>query len=231
MTRLATFVWRSPPPTAIDEVLVLDEDLARLAVRRPRRPTNTVGAYGAIPDDMDRAALLAAGPGPVTFHVHPAETDPGKRALLAVANRVADQCLTGPRATVTFTTSVTDVAADGTLGIALLAVGAGMDPVVFHVDHAASTVHLSGPEGAITWLPMPRPPTGFINAQAVGVGGMGTPARLPPGVPVGATLRVPGAPGATSVAIEVAGWLSETLPDEPRPEPFAVRTPEAPLPG
>jgi hypothetical protein len=228
--RLATFAWSSPPPTSVDEVLILEEDVARLVVRRPRRVTSTVGSYVGRPSDEDRAALLAVGPGPTVFELWPPRTEPASAELMAVADRVAETCLRTPRATVSFTVGVTDLGADGTLDIALFAGGAGTDVVVFDLDPGASVVHLVGPQGELTWLPMPRPATGFVTVDAVGVDGLGVAARLQPGVPVATTLRVPDVPGATGIAIEVAGWLSEGLPDEPMPARFAVRTPDAPIP-
>lgn len=229
MGRLGTFVWTSPPPTAVDEVLILEEDLARLVVRRPRRVTSTVGSYLGNPSKGDRATLLAAGPGPVTFELWPPRTDPAVLTLMAVADRVAQACLDEPRSTVTFAVGVTDVGSDATLGIALMATAVGRDAVVFDIDPDTSVVHLLGSDGALTWAPMPRPATGFVTLDAVGIGGLGAAARLAPGISVATTLRVPLVPGATGVAIEVAGWLSEGLPDEPEPVRFAVRTPEAPV--
>jgi hypothetical protein len=228
--RLATYLWRSPAPTAVDEVLVVEEGQARLVVRRPRRVTSTIGSFVGRPTDEDRAILVAAGPGPFTFELWPPITDPDALELLAVADRVAETCLATPRATVTFSAGVVDIAPDGTIDIVLLATAVGRDPVVFDLRPDASVVHLSGPDGPITWLPMPQPATGFVTAQAIGVGGLGTPAHLEPGPPVGTTLRVPAVAGATTLAVEVAGTLSEALPDEPMPEPFAVRTPEAAIP-
>lgn len=230
MTRLATFNWASPPPTAVDEVLILEEDVARLVVRRPRRVTSTVGSYVGRASDDDRAALLAAGPGRTTFELWPPRTDPATRALMTTADRVAEACLLTPRATVSFVVGITDVAPDGTLGLALLASGAGTDAVVFDVDPTASVVHVLGPEGELTWMPMPRPATGFVTVDAVGVDGMGVAARLEPGIPVATTLRVPIVPDATGISIEVAGWLSDGLPDEPMPTRFAVRTADAAIP-
>ncbi len=230
MTRLGTFRWTSPPPSAVDEVLVLEADVAWLVVRRPRRATSTVGSYVGRPDDEDRAALLAAAPGPVTFELWPPEATLDAAALMAVADRVAEGCLATPRATVGFVAAVTDVGADGSLGIALLATAAGTDPVVFELAPAASVVHLVGPGGEVTWASMPTPPTGFVTAQAVGIGGVGMAASLAPGDPVGTTFRVPDAAGATSIEVEVAGWLGDALPDEPTPEGFALRTSGSPIP-
>jgi hypothetical protein len=229
VARLATFQWHSPPPTSVDEVLVIEEELARLVIRRPRRVTSTVGAYAARPVDEDRARLVDAGPAPVTFELWPPDADPGGLEIRAIADRVAETCLASPRATVTFSATVTGVAA-GTISVALLAVAEGPDPVEFELSPGESVVHLSGPQGEITWLAMPRPATGFVTADAVGVGGLAARARMRQGEPAGTTLEVPDVDGATTIAIEVAGTLSEALPDEPMPSPFAVRTPEAPIP-
>ena len=230
MARAATFTWMSPPPTSVDEVLVIEEDgTAHLVVRRPRRVGATIGSYRAKPSADDRRALAAAGPGPVTFRVVPPGDDPATAALREVADRVADACLTSPRATVTFTTGVTEVT-EGRLSMALLAVAAGSDPVEFQLSPEESVVHLSGPDGEITWQAMPRPATGFVTATAEGVGGLGIRARLATGTPAATTFDIADVPGATTIAIEVAGTLSEALPDEPMPSPFSVRTAEANIP-
>jgi hypothetical protein len=73
--------------------------------------------------------------------------------------------------------------------------------------------------------------TGFVTASAEGVGGLGARARMRAGAPAGTTFEIPVVAGATSIAIEVAGTLSDALPDEPMPSPFGVRTDEAPIPA
>lgn len=230
MGRVATFIWTSPPPTSVDEVMVIADGMAQLVVRRPRRVSATVGSYVARPGAEDLATIAAAGPGPVTFHVHPSDTDDDALlAIRAVAERVAEACLASPRATVTFSATVTGVTA-GTLSVALIAVAEGPGQVEFELSPEDSVVHLSGPDGEITWQPMPRPATGFVTASAAGVGGLGVRAGMRQGEPAGTTFEVPDVEGSTTIAIEVAGTLSEALPDEPMPSPFAVRTPEAPIP-
>jgi hypothetical protein len=213
----------------VDEVLVIEEELARLVIRRPRRVTSTVGSYAARPPDEDRARLVDAGPGPVTFELWPPHADPEELEIRAIADRVAEACLASPRATVTFSATVTGVTA-GTISVALIAMAEGPDQVEFELSPAESVVHLSGPQGEITWQAMPRPATGFVTAGAVGVGGLAARARIRQGEPAGTTFEVPDVEGATTIAIEVCGTLSEALPDEPMPNPFAVRTSEAPIP-
>jgi hypothetical protein len=229
VARVATVVWTSPPPTSVDELLVIDGDTARLVVRRPRDGGATVGSYDARPSASDRAALVAAGPGPVVFEVHRHLADPASLALRETAERVAAACLEQPRATVTFLAVVSGVVG-GSLSIGLVASASGTHAASFELDPEASIVHLSAADGEIAWVPMPTPATGFVTASAIGVGGVGTRARLDVGAPAGTTLEVPDVPAATSVAIEVVGWLSDALPDEPQPSPFRARTPEAAIP-
>jgi hypothetical protein len=164
----------------------------------------------------------------VTFKVHRQDADPAT-ALREVAERVVAACLAAPRATVTFACAVSAIT-DGRLSVALLAHAGGTDQVEFELRPETSVVHLSAPSGEVTWLPMPRPATGFVTAGAEGVGGLGVRARMHAGEPAGTTFEVPDVAEATSIAIEVGGWLSDGLPDEPEPTPFAVRTGETPIP-
>ena len=187
--RAATFTWTSPPPTSVDEVLVIEEDgAAHVVIRRPRRVGATVGSYRAIPSTEDLDALLAAGPGPVTFEVHRPDAEQGTDAVRRVAERVVEACLASPRAAVTFGSAVTGVVG-GRLAVALLATAEGPDPVAFELRPESCVVHLSGAEGEITWQPMPRPATGFVTASAVGLGGLDVRARLVTGTPAGDDLR------------------------------------------
>lgn len=229
MARQATFVWTSPPPTSVDEVLVIDGQEARLVVRRPRRAGATVGSYVTRPSAEDLATLVAAGPGPVTFRVYPPDADTALVAVREVAERIVAACLERPRAAVTFMATVTH-AGEGSLSVGLVAGAEGTVPMSFQIDPGASVVHLSGDQGELTWHAMPTPDTGFVTAAAEGIGGLGVRARLSSGDPAGVAFEVPDVPGATTLAIEVAGTLSDALPDEPQPAPFAVRTAEAPIP-
>lgn len=230
MVRRMTVTWTSPPPTSVDEELVLDDDHAWLVIRRPRRPDATIGTYRATPSDADRAALLAAGPGPIVIDAHRREVAPDLAPVAAAAERVAMACLEHPHAIVGFAASVTDIGADRTLGVALLAGADGTTQTVIQLRPTESTVHLAGTEGPLTWLPMPTPATGFVTATAEGVDGVLVEAHLEPGVPVGTTFRIPDVSGATSLAMEVVGLLRDALPDETDPRPFGVRTAETPIP-
>ncbi len=230
MDRRMTVTWTSPPPTSVDEELVLDATHAWLVVRRPRRPRGSIGTYRTQPAVADRDALLAAGPGPVIIDAHRRAVDPTLAPIVAVAERIALACLEQPRAIVGFAASVTDVGADGTLGVALLAGADGTTQVVIQLRPAECTVHLAGADGPLTWLPMPTPATGFVTGSAEGVDGVLVAARLSPGVPVGTTFRIPDMPGAASLAIEVVGLLSEARPDEVEPRPFGTRTADVPIP-
>jgi hypothetical protein len=50
-----------------------------------------------------------------------------------------------------------------------------------------------------------------------------------PGAYGAITFEVPVPGAASSMTIQVAGWLTEALPDDPGPHPFVARTVEAPL--
>ena len=101
MARVATFAWRTAPPTSVDEVLAVYDDSAVLVIRRPRQAGATIGSYVARPNAEDRQVLIAAGPGPVTFDLLRPVPD-AMTALMAAADRVATDSLATPRAIVTF---------------------------------------------------------------------------------------------------------------------------------
>jgi hypothetical protein len=159
---------------------------------------------------------------------HPPD-DPDEQVLREVADRVAGQALRTPRAVVGFETRVTDVAADGSVGVALVATAVGSSSIAFGLDPAASGVILAV-DGSSRRVAMPRPDTGFVTADATAVGGRGSDALLDRGVTAALTFRVVEAEGASTVALEVAGSLSEAMPDELPSAAFVVRTPEAPIP-
>lgn len=229
MARLATFHWRSRSPTDVDESLVVYDDAVLLVVRRPRRPRGEVGTYVADAGD-DRATLLAAGPGPVVFDAWHPPTDPGLRALHAAAERVAGTALGSPLAVVAFQATLSGASGANGLDLALVATASGTRAVVVQLDPGASSVRpevAGDPRDAID---LPRPVAGFVTAEASGMGGLASAARLPPGTPVAVTCRVALPDSATAITVDVAGTLGETLPDEPDDVPFVVRTPSAPVP-
>lgn len=232
MKRLATFAWHSPPPTSIDECLaVYDDGSAWLVVRRPRALTGAIGSFVMRPGDDDLRALTSSGPGPVVFQVLSQPGDTAAADLLATADRVASAARTKPRAIATFYAGPLAPVAAGRLSMALLVVGGGRKAVQFELEPSKCTVHFSAGGQPIAWFAMPELGSGFVTPDAEGLGGLRRRAKVRPGA-YGATAFDSPAPGdATAVSIEVSGWLAEGLPDEPSPEPFAVRTEEAPIPA
>jgi len=232
MKRLATFAWRSPPPTSVDELLaIFDDGTAWLVLRRPRTGTGPIGTFRTKPVAADLAALTAAGPGPIAFDVLDPPRDPATAALRTAAERVAAAAQKTPRATATFHAGPSGPVSGGRLAMALLVVGAGKKAVEFELDPGRCTVHFNAGGQPIAWFPMPELGSGFVTPDAEGLGGLRMPAKVPPG-DYGATAFDLAAPGnATTVSIHVEGSLSEALPDEPMPAPFAVSTDAAPIPG
>ena len=199
----------------------------RLAIRRPRRVTSTVGSYVARTPRRGPTLLMAAGPAPVTFEVWPPMTDPGMLALQAIADRVAETCLASPRGG--------HLLGDGHPGRRWrLFRGAHrarrrLDPSSSSCPPAIRGAPLGSPGEHHVAGHAARPATGFVTGSAEGLGGLAS----GPGC---ARASRPGRRSrcrmsrAHTIAIEVAGTLSEALPDERMPSPFAVRTPEASIP-
>ena len=232
MKRLATFEWRSPPPTSTDECLAIyDDGKARLVIRRPRALMGAIGKFVTEPSADDLKLLTSFGPGPVVFEVLNQPKDAAATALLEVANRVSAAALAEPHATATFYAGPLGAVTAGKLAMSLLVVGGGTAAVAFELEPAKCTVHFSNAGQPITWLPMPALGSGFVTPDFEGLGGLRRRAKVQPGDYGATAFDIPTPGNATSVSIEVAGWLVEALPDERSPKPFAVHTVEAPIPA
>ena len=231
MKRLATFAWHSSPPTSVDERLaVFDDGSAWLVVRRPRALTGAIGTFVAKPGADDLASLTSSGPGPIVFDLLAQPGDAAAAALLAIADRVSSAARAKPRAIATFYAGPLAAVAAGQLSMSLLVVGGGTNAVEFELEPPKCTVHFSQGGQPITWLAMPELGSGFVTPDAEGLGGLRRRAKVKPGAYGATAFHVPAPGNATAVSIEVAGWLAEAFPDERTPEPFAVRTEEAPIP-
>jgi hypothetical protein len=233
MPRLATFEWRTPAPTSVDEVLaVFDDSSAVLVVRRPGRESATIGSYRCRPAADDLRLLAAAGPRPIVFDLLALAGEAGQSDLRTSADRVKAACLAEPRATATFHVHAPAPGADGSQDVTLLVVATGTDPVEFELDPAASSVHFAGPDGRpISWHDLPPLPTGFVTPDAIGLGGVRGAAHIEPGAYGAIAFQADAPPGVASIAILVAGWLRDAFPDEPTPARFSVRTAQVPLGG
>jgi hypothetical protein len=100
----------------------------------------------------------------------------------------------------------------------------------FELDPAASSVIFGDGERTVGWADLPRLETGFVTAEARGLGGLGRPASVEPGVLGAAAFELPAPAGTTSVAIRVAGWLGAGLPDDDELGRFEALTADAPIP-
>ena len=88
------------------------------------------------------------------------------------------------------------------------------------------TVHVEAGGATRAWFEAGPPVTGFVTRDAVGLGGLGRRAEIPPGTLGAILLDVPGidAVAGDAVAVALGGWLAEGLPDQELPLPFHVRT-------
>lgn len=230
MQRVAAFRWGTPPPTSVDEELVLfDDGTARLLVLRPRAGGSAVGAYTCHPVDDDAAALASAGPGPTEFDLLAPPTDPGTKRLMTVADRTVVAARAAPFAVATFHAKPLAAVADGRLAMSLLVVASGTAAVEFELDVPASAAHFSSAGQPVGWHDLPELPTGFVTRDAEGLGGVRRRARINPGAFGAIAFEVTAPIGASTVAVQVAGWLHDGLPDAPEPRRFEVRTAEAPF--
>src|SRR5689334_9458996 len=92
--------WQTPPPSSIDERLIVDEDgTARLEVLRPRVRPDTIGVFDGRVDEAELAALSVLGPTVLLDLVVP---DPQLADLAFVADQVADRLRESPRAVAQF---------------------------------------------------------------------------------------------------------------------------------
>ena len=224
MERLATFRWRTPEPTSVDEELVLfDDGSAWLVVRGARSLAPVVGTYRASPGEADRRGLQAAGPGPLDFDLL---NPPGGAlgSLMAVADRVSTLVRETPEAVATFHAQSLGRRSDGSLGLSLLVVGTGTRAVQFELDRGASAILFSRGDQAVDWTDLPELPAGFATPDASELGGVGRRAVVEPGTFGAIAFEVPAPAGIGAVAIRVGGRLSEALPDDPLPAQFSLTT-------
>ncbi len=214
MQRLVTVRWESPPPTSVDEELAAyDDGTVWLVVRSSRDGAATIGTWSTTPTADEHAALVASGDTTVDLR-HP-------EAASEIAERLRTAALAEPVATARF------VAARGTdRSVTLAALGGGTRPVQFELQPDSMTVHVEVDGATRAWFEASPPLTGFITPDAVGLGGLGWRAEIPPGTLGALVLDVPGIDAVAGDAIVVAlsGWLAEGLPDQELPIPFRVRT-------
>ena len=222
MAETARIRWQSPPPTSVDEELVVyDDGAAYLIVRTSRDASPVIGTWQADVDAVDLDAL--AGQERIVDLRHPA-LDP----VISTAERIAAAARATPLATATFYASTLPGGE-----VALLAVGGGTGPTDFQLDPDSVIVHVEDSHGnEVGWQSMQRLETGFVSPEPQGLGGVGRPAEIPPGAYGVIALNGPAIAGGPegAVAVEVTGQLRDALPEQPSDEHFRVRTAAVPLP-
>lgn len=225
---LAKFAWRSPPPSSIDERLVLADDAAWLVVCSPIRDDGMVGTFRAEIPAADRDALAAAGPDEHAFDIlSPAGGAPDAE-LRNTAQRAADLVHAQPLAVAQFGAAGI-VRAGAPPIVSLTVTGFGTEAVAFHLDPGRLTVQFATDDQSIGWQPVPAPGMGFMTPDADLLGGVGLGASVPPDEFGAIALAVALPPTATRLLVEVTGMLHLAVAGERADRPFRVRTPWGPV--
>lgn len=221
MTNPATTVrWQSARTGATTALLILAGGDARVVVTSGGATPDTVGSYACPIDDLP----VTLADGPADFVVDSDNT--GSDARRAAAESVAAAVREHPLATARFALVPGDRAGSGRAFT--LAVGnAAHEPVEFTLDAARCTIDFVADGQAVGWQPFPDLPTGFVTADAEGIGGVRMRATLGPGVLGAIVFDVAVPASATEACAHVLGLLH--VPGEPEPLPFAARTAMAPL--
>lgn len=225
---LAKFAWRSPPPSSIDERLVLADDAAWLVVCSPIRDDGMVGTFRAVPARGDRDALGAAGPGEVVFDVLSPAGGAPDAALRSAAQRTADLVHAQPLAVAQFGAAAI-VRAGVPPIVSLTVTGVGSEAVAFHLDPGRLTVQFGADDRPIGWQPVPPPGMGFMTPDADLLGGIRLGANVPPDEFGAIALAVTLPPTATRLQVEVTGTLHLAVAGAREDRAFRVRTPWGPV--
>ena len=225
MATAVTVRWRTPPPSSIDERLIVDaEGHARLEVLRPRSPGDTVGTYEGAVDEAEIRELTAAGP---DVELNVVVQDPRLAAVFVAADRVAQRLLASPMAVAQFFARPVGAVPPLPATLAIGVLGSGSQPVEFQLNPSECAVHFSSRGTPLSWTPLPEPPIGFMTSDAQGLGGVRQRAIVPPGVigAISVPLSVPD--GADKLSAQVVGsWF---LTGESIPEEFEARTAPQPF--
>lgn len=218
MAEVARIRWTSPPPTAVDEELVVyDDSTVHLVVRGARDRSPVIGTYGTSAGAADLAVLTGQDREVDLRH---AQTD----EVLVAAERLAAAARELPLASATFHAAALP---DGT--VALQVVGGGTAAADFQLDRTSVLVYLERDGTDVSWHEMEPLQTGFMSPDAIGLGGVGRPAEIGPGAYGTIALSGPPVTGPGEVSVEVAGTLHDAL-RERNVGPFRVRTAAATLP-
>lgn len=215
--------WHSPPPTSVDEELVVTEDgTGVLVVRTARDGTPAIGTWTAAVT-VDDLAVLVGQSREIDVTQPPVDDE-----VVRLAERIAAAARRHPLATATF-----HAASLPGGEVALQAVGGGESAADFQLAADSVVVHLERDGVEVAWWPMDRLLTGFVSPEPTGLGGVGRPAEIRPGLYGTIALSGPAMSGPGEVAVEVRGLLRGEAGDESGARgyrPFLVRTAPVPLP-
>jgi hypothetical protein len=225
--RIARFSWVGSERVFVDEELVIyDDGSAWLVIRGPREQRGPIGTNRAELGAEDLAAVSEFEGKEVVFHLAAdgppsSSEDPHARQL---AERIASLCREVPVSLAIFHVLPSGPPAAGKLNIALVAIGGGERPAQFELQSTNCSVHFHAGREELGWRECPSFPTGFVTAEAVGLGGIGRPAGIEPGSHGVIAFSVETVEGATSISMRVAGWLRAALPDAEEPARFSTYT-------
>lgn len=223
MERIASFTWTARSPVVVDEELVVyDDGHAWLAVRAPVEQRGPIGSFVCDLSDEDLQVLAPYDGQSLQFVA--GDADPSDAEARRIAEQLAARCRETPDSLATFHVLPSGSPKDGRLSLALVAIGGGARPAEFELEHSRSSVHFHSGRSEVGWRECPAFPTGFVTAEAVGLGGVGRVAEIPPGSHGVIAFAVDAVPNATNVSMRVSGWLRSALPDEPEPARFSTFT-------
>ena len=221
MATLVTVRWSTPPPSAIDERLVVSDDgEAVLQVLRPRLVGDTVGVFSGSVDDAELRELVASGP---LVELDVVVPDPRVAAVSVVADRAARRLLARALGGgEVLRAAGAGRRGAGSLTLALGVLGLGSRPVEFELDVARCAVHFTAGGSIVSSVPLPELATGFSTVDAEGLGGVRRRAEVAPAVlgAISLDLTVPDRADEVSVQVEGVWHLGPDV----EPEDFGLRT-------
>jgi hypothetical protein len=220
MATLVTVRWRTPPPSSVDERLIVgDGGRARLEVLRARTFGDTVGSYEGPVEESEVRELITAG---TEVELDVVVQDPELAAVAVAADRVAQRLLASPLAVAQFFARPVGDASRGSATLALGVLGRGSEPVEFQLDLVESVIDFSFDGTPLSRTPLPELPMGFMTPDAEGLGGVRQRATVAPGVlgAISLPLVIPDRADQLSARV-VGSWF---LPGEALPEAFEAHT-------
>jgi hypothetical protein len=225
MATLVTVRWRTPPPSSVDERLIVGDDgRARLDVLRARTGGDAVGSYEDAVEEAEVRELTAAG-GEVNLDV--VVQDPRLAAVAIAADQVAQRLLSSPLAVAQFFARPIGAVPPLPQTLALGVLALGSEPVEFQLDLDQCEIQFSAGSTPMASTPLPELPMGFMTPDAEGLGGVRQRASIAPEVlgVISMPLVVPDGVDHLSVRV-VGGWF---LPGEATPNEFEAHTAPQPL--